>query len=182
MSADTREKIIRASLALFVRKGIAATTTRDIAREAGIPEEAIFRHFPSKEALAEEIYVSNYLPFGRALREAGAGGATLAEKVKAVVACFYDAFDRDPDLYAYLVIAQHTAVDRLPPGAPTPVRVLAEVLRDSHGTALDRKLLTHLALGMILQPARACLHSELPGPLGAQTDAVVAAILWIAER
>src|SRR5471032_2510433 len=114
MSRDTRDKIVRASLELFVRQGIAATTTRDIARAAGIAEGTIYRHFVSKEAMAEEIFVSHYLPFGAALRAAGAEVGTLIDKIRAMVAHFYQSYDRDPDLFAFLVMSQHTAAGKLP--------------------------------------------------------------------
>jgi AcrR family transcriptional regulator len=181
MRADTKEKIIRASLRLFVRQGIAATTTKDIAEAARIAEGTIYRHFASKEAMAEEIFVTNYLPFGAALRSAGADGKTIAEKIRAMVAHFYDSFERDPDLFAYLVIAQHTAVDKLPPGAPTPVRILNEVLRQVKPKRLDPKLLTHIVLGMILQPASARLKGDVLKPLNSYTDAVVGAILDVVQ-
>ncbi len=54
----TRKQILDASLHLFSRRGFASTTVRDIAREAGITDAAIFYHFQSKrevlKALVEE--------------------------------------------------------------------------------------------------------------------------------
>ena len=54
----TRKQILDASLHLFSRRGFARTTVRDIAREAGITDAAIFYHFQSKrevlKALVEE--------------------------------------------------------------------------------------------------------------------------------
>lgn len=54
----TRQLILDASLRLFSSRGFARTTVRDIAREAGITDAAIYYHFDSKrdvlEALAEE--------------------------------------------------------------------------------------------------------------------------------
>jgi len=54
----TRKQILDASLHLFSRRGFARTTVRDIAREAGITDAAIYYHFQSKrevlEALVEE--------------------------------------------------------------------------------------------------------------------------------
>lgn len=54
-TATTRDKILSAGLNLFSSKGFIATTTREIAREAGIAEVTLFRHFPSKEQLLEEV-------------------------------------------------------------------------------------------------------------------------------
>ncbi|MGQ3685084.1 MAG: TetR/AcrR family transcriptional regulator [Candidatus Loosdrechtia sp.] len=60
---STREKILEASLKLFSSKGYLGTTTREIASEAGIAEVTLFRYFPSKEKLFEEVINTNsFLP------------------------------------------------------------------------------------------------------------------------
>lgn len=51
----TRDKILETALRLFSRNGYLGATTREIAREAGVAEVTLFRHFPSKEALFGEV-------------------------------------------------------------------------------------------------------------------------------
>jgi len=46
---DSRQLILDASLMLFSKKGFSATTTREIAREAGFAEGTLFRYFPTKK-------------------------------------------------------------------------------------------------------------------------------------
>ena len=46
-----REMIARAALKLFAERGYERTTTREIAREAGISEGTIFKYFPTKHDL-----------------------------------------------------------------------------------------------------------------------------------
>jgi len=48
----TRKAILRAALELFAEKGFYRTTTRAIARKAGIAEGTLFNYFESKEDLA----------------------------------------------------------------------------------------------------------------------------------
>ncbi len=55
----TRERILEEGLRLFSKKGFLGATTKEIAREAGVAEITLFRHFRTKEALFEEI-VSRY--------------------------------------------------------------------------------------------------------------------------
>jgi AcrR family transcriptional regulator len=50
----TREKILRAFLALAAERGMAAVTTRELARAAGVNEVTIFRHFGDTATLARE--------------------------------------------------------------------------------------------------------------------------------
>lgn len=54
-NSTTRGKLISAGLALFSSKGFTATTTRELAKEAGVAEVTLFRHFSSKEKLFEEV-------------------------------------------------------------------------------------------------------------------------------
>lgn len=48
---DRRRQILDAAMGLFARRGFEGTTTRQIARRAGVNEAIIFRHFPTKEEL-----------------------------------------------------------------------------------------------------------------------------------
>jgi len=51
----TREKILETALKLFSERGYLGTTTKEIASLAGITETTLFRHFPSKEVIFEEV-------------------------------------------------------------------------------------------------------------------------------
>jgi AcrR family transcriptional regulator len=44
-------KVVGAAVRLFARQGYHGTSTREIARKAGVSENTLFRHFESKEAL-----------------------------------------------------------------------------------------------------------------------------------
>ena len=56
MAAEDRKlAIVMAALPLFAKQGFAATTTKELARAAGVSEPLLYRHFPSKEALYLEI-------------------------------------------------------------------------------------------------------------------------------
>jgi len=50
-SADRRAAIIQAVRQVFAAKGFDGTTTRELARAAGVSEALLFKHFPNKEAL-----------------------------------------------------------------------------------------------------------------------------------
>ena len=54
-AADRRTAIVEVATPLFARRGFAGTTTKEIAEAAGVSEALLFRHFPTKAALYEEI-------------------------------------------------------------------------------------------------------------------------------
>lgn len=52
---DTKQKLLEAGLKLFSEKGYLGASTKDIAARAGVAELTLFRHFPKKEDLFEEV-------------------------------------------------------------------------------------------------------------------------------
>jgi len=54
-SRSSKEKILQASMDLFVRNGYKKTTTKLIAKEAGVNEVTIFRLFGKKKEIIAEI-------------------------------------------------------------------------------------------------------------------------------
>jgi AcrR family transcriptional regulator len=67
-SSLTRDRILESALKLFSKKGYLGATTKDIARGAGIAEVTLFRHFPSKERLFEQVINTySFLPVLRGL-------------------------------------------------------------------------------------------------------------------
>jgi AcrR family transcriptional regulator len=63
---ERQASIIAAAASLFAQKGFNGTTTREIAKTAGISEALLFRYFPTKRALyaailAEKVQISQLL-------------------------------------------------------------------------------------------------------------------------
>ena len=52
---EKQEKILQAALELFAREGYNATSTNMVAKQAGVSEGLIFRHFSNKEGLLQAI-------------------------------------------------------------------------------------------------------------------------------
>jgi AcrR family transcriptional regulator len=71
--AGVRERLMNAAVALFARKGYAATTVREIVAAAGVTKPVLYYHFGSKEGIFLEM-------MGRALREFE---ATAADALRA---------------------------------------------------------------------------------------------------
>ena len=85
-ATDRKAEIVEALLVLSDRIGPDRLTTNDIAREVGITQAAIFRHFPSKAALwtaAGEVIVAR---LGEAWGAALEPQTSPRERLRAVVA------------------------------------------------------------------------------------------------
>ena len=54
-ASDTHRRLLEAATRVFARSGLEGATTREIAREAGVNEVTLFRHFQSKENLLSAV-------------------------------------------------------------------------------------------------------------------------------
>jgi len=54
---DSKEKILNASLKLFIKEGFHGTSTAKIAKEAGVSNGTLFHHFKTKESLISSLYL-----------------------------------------------------------------------------------------------------------------------------
>ena len=76
---NRRAELLRAAARLFVEKGFAATTTRDIAEAVGMRSGSPFYHFRSKQELLKEAMIDG-LEAGRARLMAAIAGITDPEQ------------------------------------------------------------------------------------------------------
>ena len=119
--AVPRREVIRAQAAkLFAERGFHGVTIEDIGAAAGVTGPAIYRHFPSKDALLADLLVdiSNHLHTGGGVEVAAADDArdALERLVR-----FHLAFSlRRPEL----IQVQDRDLANLPPAANKQVRRL----------------------------------------------------------
>lgn len=59
-AAQNRQQLIGAAAKLFREKGIASTGVAEIAGEAGLTHGALYKHFPTKDALAAEAFTAAF--------------------------------------------------------------------------------------------------------------------------
>lgn len=83
-AAITREQLLKKALSIFSKKGYAATTLEDIAREAEVTRGAIYWHFGSKAELYNTL-VREYADRGNAIMaQAVSEGGTLLDILRRV--------------------------------------------------------------------------------------------------
>ena len=75
-TADTRGRILEASLGLFAEHGYAGTSIRDIAGAVGIQSATLYGHFPSKEHILAELAEAGHEEHRRRLADALATAGT----------------------------------------------------------------------------------------------------------
>jgi AcrR family transcriptional regulator len=67
--ARVRERILAAALRCFLDRGYEQTTIAQIRMDSGVSNGALFHHFPTKEAIADALYVGGIASFQEGVRE-----------------------------------------------------------------------------------------------------------------
>ena len=157
LGADARrEEIIRVTLELAARQGVDDVTTQDMAQAMGVTQGAVFRHFPSKDAiwLAVMQWVRE-----RLMGVLGQAAAAGSDPLDALQRMFFAHID---------FIAGHPAIPRV---------LMSEHL---HGrSSALRKLVTGIMLAYEEKITGLLAAAQAQGLARADLDAHAAATLYI---
>jgi len=180
---DTRQRIEAAAIHLFVEKGVAETTIRDIARAVDISEGALYRHFISKEELVWHLFERHYVEFAGSLWSLAEGESTARGKLAAMIRGFCHAHDENPELFRFLLFVQHGQLAKLGPDTPTPVSAVRTVMNNAIASgeipSQSADLATALVFGVVLQPVQFAAYGRLPSDMGSMSERLIAAA-WAA--
>jgi AcrR family transcriptional regulator len=166
---DTKARLERAALTLFVARGVAETTTKEIAMAASVAEGTIYRYFPSKEQLALDLFLRHHRGLAEALVEAQRPAKGLRARIEAIVRCYCEWADRDWTLFAYHLLNQHSFLIQVPDDATNPVAVVREVISQAMKAGeIPRRnidLAAASAIGVVLQAATYKVYGRFTGDL-----------------
>jgi AcrR family transcriptional regulator len=180
--AGSKNKIRNVALKLFVIKGIKSTTTREIARKAGIAEGTIYKHFHSKDELATELFVSRMDMFRENLLENIGNRNEPKEMLNRLIHNFFDFAKNHPDAYSFVTEAHYTELKKVPKERPKPKDLFVEAIRlgieKGDFRKLDENLGAALVIGMI---TRTILFLN-NGLIHADYDGVVAEVVGSAIK
>ena len=161
----TNLKIREAALHLFVEKGVDATRTKEIAKAAGISEGNIYRHYESKDALARDLFITEYQRYGEAVKQIIAEARSFDEAWPAFVDFLCAEFDSGPNAFRYLLMTQHDFVKDLNRQMPSPIEQLRSYIEKQMKAEripkVDPDLAVAIAIGPILQAATFIIYGQL---------------------
>jgi AcrR family transcriptional regulator len=166
---ETKARLERAALTLFVARGVAETTTKEIAMAASVAEGTIYRYFPSKEQLALDLFLRHHQGLAEALAEAQRPAKGLRARIEAIVRCYCEWADRDWTLFAYHLLNQHSFLIQVPDGMSNPVTVVRDVIFQAMKAGEIPKrnvdLAAASAIGVVMQAATYKVYGRFTGDL-----------------
>ena len=157
----TEEKIKEAARKVFMKKGYAATRTRDIAEEAGINLALLNYYFRSKEKLFNQVMKEKMQQFFGVLLPVLTDPSTKLEiKIELIVSNYIDTLTEHPDLPLFVLSEMKDAdhlTDILPVEKLTPrvsfIKQLQEKRPDIHPVHFLMNILGMTVFPFIARPA-----------------------------
>jgi AcrR family transcriptional regulator len=150
---DSKNQISKAALDLFIRKGIKATTTKEIARKAGIAEGTIYRHFRSKNDIASELFLNYMTMFKDRLSEAEEKFKEPRESVKEIINAFFYFAKNEPKAYNYIMAGHYSELPKMTRNFLKPKDVFVNSIKKGiikgDFAKIDENLAAALVIGMI---------------------------------
>ena len=102
-----RERILNASLELFVDRGYFNTNIPDISKKSRCSVGSIYHHFLNKEEIAEQLYSDGIAKFRHALIEVIDLSNTTEQIIRNVIVTFLYFCEQNKMLAKYLWLARH---------------------------------------------------------------------------
>lgn len=156
MAGETRQKILEATEVLIQMKGLSRVTTREIARETGMSEGALYRHFERKEQVFFAILTKYLPPFLDTLQSHTAGTGTVSANLEAIALAsihYYGhllpvaaSFVSDKDLLAQY----HKAFAQIEGGPHTFFEVVATYIEEEQQLGRIKKDVPAMNLAILL--------------------------------
>ncbi len=173
--------VMRAAIHLFVNQGIRATTIKDIARRAKVAQGALYRHFKSKDDLAWHLFSTHLSQFTAELMGAVYPIPTARERIHKFVAESFGAYEDDHELYSYLILQEHSELDKYAKTSVHPGHVVTKIIEDGQKAGEiregDRYLLGSLFIGAVIRVCVVKMYGNIRVNLKTQA-APVADMIW----
>lgn len=156
MRPSQKEKILKATLYCFATFGYEATKIRHIAQHAEVSEGALYRHFSSKEAIAQTLYLSHLQDFSESLKQITENENSLDVKLSQIAQHFLFTYRRNPEAFVFMLTGDVPFLEQLLAEVVLPIQILKDLILsgqvEGHFRSGDPGLLAAIFFGGILQP------------------------------
>ena len=181
---NKRSDLLDATVRVVARDGVARATTRAIAREAGVTEGAIYRHYRSKGELREMAFAQIIERMMGEKRHLVDSSAPLKRRLHEWVELTYAFFDRHEDAFVYVFLrptAGTTQLTAWPQG-----ELFMRMIERAQARGEARRMTPALALshfsGMLLNVPRLISDKLLERPALQYVDEVAQAAWTVLKQ
>jgi AcrR family transcriptional regulator len=148
--SNTKVKISKVALKLFLINGIKGTSTRKIAKGVGITEGAIYKHFSSKNQIAYELFKFYMGKFRKLLIEKSEHGKNPQERIDLLITAFFDFAKTHTSGYNFIMIGHYTELKKLPTDFVKPKDIFVKYISQGMSSHYFRRTDLNLAASMVI--------------------------------
>lgn len=172
------DAIRRAAIACFAEKGYDGTRIADIARRAGVSVAALYNHYPSVQALAQDVYLTHFRAYSEELASIVGDTEDACEGARRIVAATMARYREDPAAFTFVSQRLPSFLGGLPGDIALPLDIVARlVVRGQEANVFapgDPALLATMFLGALLRVVFMVEFQDLHGfRLDAAHDALI---------
>jgi len=177
---NTRGDLRNAAIRLGVRRGIDGASIRNIAREVGVTEGAVYKHFANKDELIREAYTSIVEEMARDKEVLVKTDIPFEHAVRAWVKLTYQYYDANPDAFTYVLLMPHRLADTLGEVYTRQGRMFKAFIVRAQQTGQIRRTDPDLGVavftGCVLNIPRLINEGALQGPALAYAEEIAEAV------
>jgi len=158
-------QVMRAAIHLFMKKGIDGTTIKEIAREAGVAEGALYRHFKSKDDLAWHIFSAHLKQFTDDLSAKVFIEESAEARIRTFVEESFTAYEKERDLFTFLILREHGELKKYSTQYAHPgdvaIRIIQEGQKIGEIRAGEPYILASLFVGGVIRTCVVKMYGDL---------------------
>lgn len=160
--------ILDAALHCFATMGYDATRIKHIAEAAKVSEGALYRHFPSKEAVAQALYSRYMQEYVKQLQSIAGNQTSVEQRLRDIISVSLASYRANPDAIIFILVERPRLIAILPADFSYPITIVETIIREGQEQKSVRAgeplLLASIFLGCLLRPIIVS-HSGLHSPL-----------------
>ncbi len=178
---NTRGDLRDAAIRLGARQGIHAASIRTIAREAGVTEGAVYKHFVNKDDLIRDAYTTIVNEMARDKAVLVKTELPFEHAVRAWVKLTYEYFDGNRDAFTYVLLMPHRMADTLGEIYTKQGLLFRSFIiraqKNNQVREMDPDLAVAIFTGCVLNIPRLINEGELKGPALQYADQITETML-----
>lgn len=180
--SETKERIERSALTLFVKRGIAETSIRQIAKTAKVSLGAMYNHYQSKDELAEVLFAELFHRIGAELERLAEGKGVFPARLRALVSHVFESVARDAAAVTYLIRTRQEYTRRVRPGDGNPFLAFRNLIARAVDTGELPKQDATLAAAMIVGAINQVVELRVADRIKAAPEALAETVSRAALR
>jgi AcrR family transcriptional regulator len=166
-----KRQILRAAMRLFSERGLAGTSIRDIARESGYTNPALYKHFAGKDELALYLFENCHRRLWATCNAAILAADTFDAKLDGYIGQVLALVDEDPEAMAFLSESARVLWPKSGPAVRRQTMIglarslMSQAPQSGRGkSTVSADVVAASLQGTLAEVARMLLVGVIPGP------------------